>query len=390
MNRKELSEIRNHFNPEAKYFTMERIITGFVDMRREVHGLTIRRPSDIFSAEIQLLYETMKKVLNLNLGKQSTELPFRNHAYGEDGIQTFLSALVKSDFKDEGIALDFLNKLAAAVDSEEPYAVIAAICQYDPPRRNKMGELDPENSTRVFRYIVTALCPVSKADGILVYSSSDEEILRQENPNAVLHKVPAHGFFYPVFTDRSADVHHVMYYSKSPNEPCENLINAFLECEPESTVEEEQCSMKEVLDSLLGEELTYETVTAVNEKMNQIAAKNKTDEAPTEITGRMLHRMLAETGVPEEKLAETEKVFDEHIETTLKPERLAAPKTVIKTPEIVVNIKNDAKDKVRFDVVAGRRCMIIELDEAMVEVNGYDVKLPSGEPTVDDVPWEDS
>jgi hypothetical protein len=114
----------------------------------------------------------------------------------------------------------------------------------------------------------------------------------------------------------------------------------------------------------------------VNEKLEQIVAKNKTDDAPTEVTGRVLRRMLSEAGVPEEKLERTEQVFADTVGTTLKPERLVAPKTVIKTPEIVVNVKNTAKDKVRLDRINGRHCMVIELDDAVIEVNGYDLKVP--------------
>lgn len=376
MNRKELSEIRNHFNSEAKYFTMERVLTAFVDSQRRVRGVCLRDAPMIPAPESQILYETMKKVLNVNLGKQSSELPFQNHAYGEDGAQTFLSKVLQSGFKQEDVALEFLGKLAETLDSDSPYAVIAAFCQYDPPRKNKMDEIDEEASDQVFRYMVVALCPVAKTESVLAYDQSDDEILRQENKNAVISKAPMDGIFFPVFSDRATDVHHVLYYTKTPNSPNEKLIGEFLECEVESTIEDDQSGMKQVLDSLLGDDLTYETVTTVNEKLNEIVAKNKTDDAPTEVTGRILHRMLAAAGVPEEKLADTERVFEEHVESTLKPERLVAAKTVIRTPEIVVNVKNEAKHKVHLEEVNGRHCMVIDLDEAVIEVNGYDLKVP--------------
>lgn len=396
MNRKELSEIRNHFDPEAKYFVMERVLTAFVDTQRAVRGLCLRHATSIPTAESQILYETMKKVLNVNIGKQSSELPFRNHAYGDDGAQTRLSAFLYSELKSEEEATQFLTKLAETVDSEESYAVLAAYCRYDPPKKNKMGETDLENSDRTFKYIVIALCPVKKADSTLVYNQFDDEILRQENRDAIISKAPSDGIFFPVFSDRAADVHHVLYYTKTPNTPNEKLIDEFLECDVETTIEAEQTGMKEVLGSLLGDDLTYETVTTVNEKLNEIVAKNKTDDAPTEVTGRILHRMLSAAGVPEEKLARTEEVFSQHVETSLKPEKLVAPKTVIKTPEIVVNVKNQAKDKVRLDTINGRHCMVIELDDAVIEVNGYDLKVPTGdsapeqENAASSMPWDET
>ena len=283
--------------------------------------------------------------------------------------------------------LSFLGTLAETVDSDAPYAVLIAYCTYAPPKKTKMDELDEEFSDQTFRYVVAAMCPVAKTEGTLVYDKSDDEILRQENPNAVISKAPSDGFFFPVFSDRATDVHHVLYYTKTPNTPNENLVDAFFECDVETTVEEDRADMKQVLDTLLGDDLTYETVTTVNEKLNEIVAKNKTDDAPTEVTGRLLHRMLSEAGVPEEKLEKTEKVFAETVETSLKPERLVQSKTVIKTPEIVVNVKNEAKNKIRLDKINGRHCMVIELDDAMIEVNGYDLKVPGVLDPDQNTPW---
>ena len=388
MNRKELNEIRNHFNPEAKYFTMERVLTAFVDSTRAVRGVCLREASRIPSADSQILYDTIKKVLNVNLGKQSSELPFREHAYSEDGAQTRLTTLLNSELKQEDINLQFLGKLAETCDSDAPYAVLMAYCTYAPPKKTKTDELDTEFSDQTFRYLVAALCPVAKTEGTLVYNQFDDEILRQENPNAVISKAPSDGFFFPVFSDRATDVHHVLYYTKTPNTPNENIIDSFFECDVETTVEEDRADMKQVLDKLLGDDLTYETVTTVNEKLNEIVAKNKTDDAPTEVTGRVLRRMLSEAGVPEEKLVNTEQVFQETVETSLKPERLVQPKTVIKTPEIVVNVKNTAKDKIHLDKINGRHCMVIELDDAMIEVNGYDLKVPGVLDDSQSTPWE--
>ena len=54
-----------------------------------------------------------------------------------------------------------------------------------------------------------------------------------------------------------------------------------------------------------------------------------------------------------------------------------------------MNVKNEAKNKVRLDQINGRHCMVIELDDAVIEVNGYDLKVPG---VRDDaaVPWEET
>lgn len=376
MNRKEMTEIRNHFGPEAKYFSMEQVLTAMVDMKGTVRGLRLRPYHKITEQETDILFATMKKVLSPAIGKSTSELAFRNGEFAEGSPQDLLGGLLRSELKDEEAAMGFLTRLSESLESDEAFAVLAAYCQYSVPKKNKMDEDDAENSDGIYRYLVVALCPVGSAESTLAYSSFDDEIFRQESKDAIIGKAPFDGFLYPAFSDRAPDIHHVMYYTKTPNAPNDKLVENFLGCEAESTMDEEQGSMKQVMQQLLGDDLTYEAVATVNEKLEQIVAKNKSDEAPTEITGHILHRMLQEAGVPEEKLERTEEVFKECVETTLKPERLVQAKTVIRTPEIVVNVKNDAKDKVRLEKVNGRHCMVIALDEAVIEVNGYELKVP--------------
>jgi hypothetical protein len=42
---------------------------------------------------------------------------------------------------------------------------------------------------------------------------------------------------------------------------------------------------------------------------------------------------------------------------------------------ITVNIKPSAADKVRTSVVGGRRCLLIDLDDPTIEINGLPVRL---------------
>ena len=49
---------------------------------------------------------------------------------------------------------------------------------------------------------------------------------------------------------------------------------------------------------------------------------------------------------------------------------LVTPKTVIALPDITVNISKEATDKVRTSLIGGRRCLVIDLDDPNVVING--------------------
>ena len=54
---------------------------------------------------------------------------------------------------------------------------------------------------------------------------------------------------------------------------------------------------------------------------------------------------------------------------------LVENKTVLAAPGITVNIKPSAADKVRTSVVDGRRCLLIDIDDPTIEINGLPVTL---------------
>ena len=51
-------------------------------------------------------------------------------------------------------------------------------------------------------------------------------------------------------------------------------------------------------------------------------------------------------------------------------ENLVESKTVLETPEITINISRDGTDKVRTSVIDGRRCLVIDLDDPSISING--------------------
>ena len=50
-------------------------------------------------------------------------------------------------------------------------------------------------------------------------------------------------------------------------------------------------------------------------------------------------------------------------------------KTVLSVPEITVNISKDGTDKVRTTVIQGKKCLIIDLDDPSVLVNGIETSF---------------
>ena len=50
-------------------------------------------------------------------------------------------------------------------------------------------------------------------------------------------------------------------------------------------------------------------------------------------------------------------------------------KTVLSVPSITVNITKDGVNKVRTEVIDGKKCLIIDLDDPEISVNGISATI---------------
>ena len=104
MNKKETAEIKKNFSDKSGFFIMERVLTGFVDAEKNVRCQNIASCLTMSVEEHDVYDETLKKVLNTNVGKSFIEYEFPNEAYEEGKPQDILYKLLKSELKDEEAA----------------------------------------------------------------------------------------------------------------------------------------------------------------------------------------------------------------------------------------------------------------------------------------------
>jgi hypothetical protein len=117
-------------------------------------------------------------------------------------------------------------------------------------------------------------------------------------------------------------------------------------------------------------------IKTVNEKLQEVADESKDDTDNAVIDNTKLKGILTDIGVPQERVEMTDPVFEKVCNNTpLTVSNLIEKKTVLTSPGITVNIKPDAADKVRTSVVDGRRCLLIDIDDPTIEINGLPVTL---------------
>ncbi len=375
MNKKETSEIKKNFSDKSGFFIMEKILTAFVDAEKNVRYNNINSCLTMPVEEHDVYDETLKKVLNTNVGKSFIEYEFPNEAYDEGQPQNILYTLLKSELKDEAAAEDFVNHIANNIAYEGPFAIITAYCCYTIRKKDKNDEF-ADGEDEIYRYLLTAICPVNTSTDGFVFDSFNNEITKKLNTELIISKAPSDGFLYPVFSNRSTDVNHVMYYTKSATKPNISVVENVLGCTFVMSAENEKTSFQSILKSVAGDDLDYMLIKTVNEKIQEVVDSSKDDTDKAVIDNNVLKDILTDIGVPEERVQMVEPVYEKVCgNAPLTASNLVESKTVLSSPGITVNIKPSAADKVRTSVVDGRRCLLIDIDDPTIEINGLPVTL---------------
>lgn len=354
---------------------MERLLTGFIDAEKNLRCHQINSCLTMSVEEHDVYEETLKKVLNTNVGKSFVEYEFPNEAYEEGKPQNILYTLLKSELKDETVCEDFLNHIANNRVCEGPFAVLTAYCTYTIRRKDKNDEFS-DSEDEVYRYILTALCPVNTGSDGFIFDSFNNEITKKVNTELIISKSPSDGFLFPVFSNRSSDINHVMYYTKSANSPDISIVENVLGCNFVMSADNEKANFQSILKSVAGDDLDYMLIKTVNEKISDVVEECKDETDKVVIEPNKLRDIFIDAGLPQERVDMVQPVYEKVCgNAPLTAVNLVETKTVLSSPGITVNIKPSAADKVRTSVVDGRRCLLIDIDDPTIEINGLPVTL---------------
>ena len=375
MNKKELAEIKKNFTDTSGLFTLNHIVTAYIDPQKNIRCKTNRMYSLIPEEEGSVLMESLSKIFRGSLGKGLLEYSFPNEEYEEDGSQKELYEAMKTKLKDETAVDKLIVRIVNNLAYEPAYTIIIGHCSYSIITKDKNDEA-LDSSADEYNFIVAAICPANTNDDGLMFDSDSNTIVKKANTELIISREPTDGFFFPVFSDRSPDVNRVMYFTKSPKKPNISFVDDVLGCEFIMSAHGEKETFQALLNDVVGDELNYTVITRVNEKLQEVVTNSKNETELPVIDDRRMYNILSDSGVSDEKLEALPSVFKQKVgEGVLTATNLVENKTTLATPEITVNISKNATDKVRTTVVDGRRCLLIDLDDPAICINGLTTRI---------------
>ena len=378
MTRKELNEIKSQYTLED--CGILRLCGCYVDGERNKITQFNENFLNLPEEEKHKYFDIFKKTLSGTPGKNLVDMKFNVDAYADEGARTFLMNLRDSGLKDERLLDEFYDRIINNYSYVGNYLIILINQVYDIPTVTTDNIEMEDASDEVYSYILCSICHVNLSKPGLGYDEEDNNFHDKKQNHMV--DVPDVGFLFPAFNKRSADEDMTLFYTKDVSEFEDGLIDCLLDCAVPLPAKQQKETFTSLVNEALGEEADLEIVKNIHENLEQIIEEKKQESpAPVMLDKTEMKDLLEKSGVKEEKLEN----FEEHFEMAAGEHgKLVASnvssgkKFEVKTPDVVIKINSDKTDIVSTQVIDGRQCLVIQIDERL-EVNGISVNPDTGE-----------
>lgn len=378
MTRKELSEIKSQYTLEN--CGILRLCGCYVDGERNKITQFNENFLNLPEEEKHKYFDIFKKTLSGTPGKNLIDMKFNVDAYADEGARTFLMNLRDSGLKDDRLLDEFYDRIINNYSYVGNYLILLINQVYDIPTVTTDNIEMEDASDEVYSYILCSICHVNLSKPGLGYDEEDNNFHDKKQNHMV--DVPDVGFLFPAFNKRSADEDMTVFYTKDVSEFEDGLIDCLLDCFAPLPAKQQKETFTSLVSEAVGEEADLQVVKNIHANLEQIIEEKKQESpAPVMLDKNEMKNLLEKSGVKEEKLEN----FEEHFEMAAGEHgKLVASnvssgkKFEVKTPDVVIKINSDKTDIVSTQVIDGRQCLVIQIDERLV-VNGISVNPDTGE-----------
>ena len=373
MTKKDISEIKSQYTLED--CGILRLCGCYVDGERNKITQFNENFLNLPEEEKHKYFDIFKKTLSGTPGKNLVDMKFNVDAYADEGARTFLMNLRDSGLKDDRLLDEFYDRIINNYSYVGNYLILLINQVYDIPTVTTDNIEMEDASDEVYSYILCSICHVNLSKPGLGYDEEDNNFHDKKQNHMV--DVPDVGFLFPAFNKRSADEDMTVFYTKDVSEFEDGLIDCLLDCVAPLPAKQQKETFTSLVSEAVGEEADLQVVKNIHANLEQIIEEKKQESpAPVMLDKNEMKNLLEKSGVKEEKLEN----FEEHFEMAAGEHgKLVASnvssgkKFEVKTPDVVIKINSDKTDIVSTQVIDGRQCLVIQLNDN-VEVNGISLR----------------
>lgn len=382
MNRHDVASIRKEFKQDNSRLKLADVVSIYVkgDIKQIIG--TEKEHFERMDAQKQELYiKNFKKLLTGPLDSKVFELEFSDNKLGQNPTQRELLETLKSEHfleKSEEIALHIMENCHFEGD------FMITFLRGEIYKPSKKASVEDESGLDdivfSFEFFMGCVNPVTLPKTALKFDFEDRAFKADLPMDVTINlSSPLDGFMFPAWSDNSADVNKVVYYSNKANSPHMEFIEKVLGCEFQTTAQDEKAQFLEIVQEVAGREIEPEKIASIYESVNFILTRNEEEEIPepASVGLKDMEKILQASGVENTqsletafmKVTGTEKyefkasnIVPKFNGKSIKIENNSVSISV--SPQDLKNIKQVKKD--------GRRYLLIEIDESL-SLEGFEL-----------------
>ncbi len=397
MTKKDVLELKRRLKKNECTFT--RMSGCYVNAHKEVVLSFAQNFLNLEDEEFYKYLEIAKKVLSGTLGNNLLEYEFPLEEEAPGGKQQFLMGLRADGLNNEELLNRLYERIIESYDYVGNYLILVFHDAYDVIVRTN-DNIKNDESDEVYEYLLCAICPVELTKPGLGYREDENRIGVRIRDWVV--NVPENGFLFPAFTDRSTDIHSVLFYAKNPKDPHPELSELAFGCTSRRTAAEKKQSFQAIIkqaipdDEERGKKLFEDVQNGLQELIEEQEDEFEEEPTPVVLTKEAVQGLMNNIHIPEEVSAKITKSYEAEFEEdaptvdqlldtkavaagaarkkeqelVLEVEALKAELTQEKSenqpgPEkdVILKVSPDKVPEIRSDILEGRKCIIIPLDE---------------------------
>lgn len=312
MNKKEVFEIKNRLKKTGCTFT--KMCGCYVNADKEILVNFNETFLNLEEEEFYKYLDIAKKALSGTMGNNLIELNFPLNEEKPGGKQQFLMGLRESKLKEEGLLSTFYQLIIDNYDYAGNYLILAFHDAYDVMSKTT-DNFKLDESEEVFEYLLCAICPVELTKSGLGYLENENRIGPRNRDWVV--RAPEAGFLFPAFTDRSTDIHSVMFYTKNAIEPHKEVMELVLGCPAKTTATEQKNTFQKIFNNAIDDsDKSSKIFSEIQDSLSQLVEEqdsvSNSSEEPVVLTNETVQELLMESGLPEDITVKIESSYAEN------------------------------------------------------------------------------
>lgn len=274
MNKRDILELKRRLKKTECTFT--KMSGCYVNSNKEMVLSFTQDFRDLKDEELHKYLELANKVLSGSVGNSLLKLDFSNEAEEPLGPQQVLMGIRESNLTNEELLKSFYQHVIDNFYYVGNYLILLFRDTYDVPCKTT-DNFKTDESEEVYEYILCAVCPVDLSKPALGYIANEDRIGARIRDWVV--GMPEIGFVFPLFDERSANIHSTLFYTKNTKEPHNEFMKEVLGCGLKRTTNEKKMVFKSiVLKSSESDEKGEQLFTTIQGGLNDILLHDTVEE----------------------------------------------------------------------------------------------------------------